>query len=178
MKITIADLRGENKLPRACSKFRDRFLSDVGDESADVEWTLAAQMLMLADPFWRQGWGWAVSCGYIPAWSMCRVNLHRANLYKADLYRADLYEADLEWANLHEANLSEANLGEANLHVANLSGANLQGANLWGTDLYRADLQGANLWGADLCEANLSDANLRGALWDKTTTWPDGFQIT
>jgi uncharacterized protein YjbI with pentapeptide repeats len=38
-----------------------------------------------------------------------------------------------------------------------------------------ADLRGADLVGANLREADLTAADLTGAIADKNTTWPDGF---
>ena len=121
MIVTLADLQGDNNLPRACGRFIEQFASDIGESSTDVAWTLAAQMLMLADPFWRGGWGWAVQNGYVPAWSMSR----------ADLSRADLSGANLSDADLSKANLSGANLNRADLHRADLSGAKWDEGTIW-----------------------------------------------
>lgn len=46
----------------------------------------------------------------------------------------------------------------------------LVGANLYCTSLYKANLRGANLGGA-----KLAWTNLRGALYNKYTVFPDGF---
>ena len=56
-----------------------------------------------------------------------------------------------------------------------LSGANLRGADLRGADLDGADLSAADLSRADLDKANLDEANLRGAIADRRTIFPKGF---
>ena len=68
----------------------------------------------------------------------------------------------------------------ANLATARLSGARLQGADLRWADLHDADLRGARLYGADLRGADLTGAELSGtrfwgAIHDRTTRWPEGF---
>jgi uncharacterized protein YjbI with pentapeptide repeats len=87
-------------------------------------------------------------------------NLRQANLREANLTMAALILADLTGAKLYKANLREANLRQANLRQANLAGANLK----------RADLREADLTGANLVEADLT-----GAIADKNTVWPEGF---
>jgi hypothetical protein len=96
--VTLADLRGQNKLPRACNKFSKYFEQHIGESTAPMEWNQVAQGLMLGDPFWRQGWGWAVANGYIPAWSMRGADLSRANLSGADLSGANLRR--IRWNDL------------------------------------------------------------------------------
>jgi hypothetical protein len=71
-------------------------------------------------------------------------------------------------------------LAYANLSMARLAGARLQGANLRWADLRDADLRGARLYGADLRGADLTGADLTGArfwgaLHDRATRWPEGF---
>lgn len=109
-----------------------------------------------------------------------KVNLHRcilwgANLQGARLWDANLREAHLEGADLRKAELSSANLQGAHLRLADLREAHLQGANLQGADLMAADLQEAELHEADLQGAELYEADLQGALYNKSTIWPDGF---
>jgi uncharacterized protein YjbI with pentapeptide repeats len=53
------------------------------------------------------------------------------------------------------------------------TGADLTGANLEG-----AGLDGANLEGANLDGANLQGAVLLNALYDASTIWPAGFDLT
>ncbi|MBC8365289.1 MAG: pentapeptide repeat-containing protein, partial [Actinobacteria bacterium] len=68
----------------------------------------------------------------------------------------------------------EADLTRARLEGANLSGANLSWANLsWASP--KRNIPGANLRGADLAGANLGETSLTGALADKHTIWPEGF---
>jgi len=59
--------------------------------------------------------------------------------------------------------------------VANLTRAELGGAALADVDLRHADLRKANLCGTDLSTANLHDADFMGAVYDRKTTWPEGF---
>ena len=76
---------------------------------------------------------------------------------RIDLRGADLSRADLAGAQLFNANLPGAELGGANLQDANLEGANLQDANLEG--------------------AKLGGANLQGIKHDRSTRWPEGFNL-
>jgi uncharacterized protein YjbI with pentapeptide repeats len=52
---------------------------------------------------------------------------------------------------------------------------NLLGADLRWANLKRAGLEGANLSGADLVGAKLRWTNLTGAIYDRKTVWPPGF---
>jgi hypothetical protein len=98
--------------------------------------------------------------------SLIEVDLAGARLTLANLSGADLGSANLTHAFLLQANLTRADLGSANLTNALLANANLTGANL----------KSANLTGAFLGGVNLTEANLNDIDYDKTTTWPDGFQ--
>jgi hypothetical protein len=71
------------------------------------------------------------------------------------LAHVDLRDADLEYVDLTRAVLRNSTLA---------------GAHLAGASLVEADLRGTDLSGADL-----TDTDLRGALADKTTIWPEGF---
>jgi membrane protein implicated in regulation of membrane protease activity len=96
-----------------------------------------------------------------------------ANVEGARLYGANLEGAALKGANMRSAGLTGANLKDAGLHSAVLTGADLTGANLEG-----AGLDGANLEGANLDGANLKGAVLLNALYDASTVWPAGFDVT
>jgi len=85
-----------------------------------------------------------------------------------NLARADLCEASFRSARLFEANLKGVHLEGADLSYACLQKATLSGA----------DLHGAELRGADLRLAKLEGANFRGAVYDKQTTFPQGFDPT
>ncbi len=67
------------------------------------------------------------------------------------------------------------NLVGARLDGASLVGARLVGASLVGARLDGASLDGASLVGARLDRASLVGARLVGALYDRWTRWPDGF---
>jgi hypothetical protein len=96
-----------------------------------------------------------------------------ANVEGARLYGANLEGAALKGANMRSAGLTGANLKDAGLHSAVLTGADLTGANLEG-----AGLDGANLEGANLDGANLKGAVLLNTLYDASTIWPAGFDVT
>ncbi len=66
----------------------------------------------------------------------------------------------------------------ADLFGAGLEGADLSGADLNEANLKRAGLEGANLSGADLVGAKLRWTNLTGAICDRNTVWPPGFDPT
>ncbi len=68
-----------------------------------------------------------------------------------------------------------ADLRRADLFGAGLEGADLSGADLNEANLKRAGLEGANLSGADLVGAKLRWTNLTGAIYDRKTVWPPGF---
>jgi hypothetical protein len=80
-----------------------------------------------------------------------------------------------EKAVLRRARLWGAPLGEAHLYQADLSATGLQNATLINADLHHACLTRANLCGADLLGANLQDTLLGGAVYDRHTRWPKGF---
>jgi hypothetical protein len=103
------------------------------------------------------------------------ADLQRADLQGADLRRAKLWFANLQDADLRDADLQRADLRRANLRRTNLSSADLRDAILWDADLSGADLLGAKLQNADLSGADLSGADLQGAVYNASTTFPEGF---
>ena len=105
---------------------------------------------------------------------LTRADLADADLSDADLTGADLTGADLTGAYLRRAVLHKAVLRKADLIRADLIRADLTGAILPRADLTRADLTGADLTGADLTGANLTGADLTSAIFDETTTMPNG----
>ena len=133
----------------ACAEGLACFNATFPDGIDLKDWTAEKQIEVLKSDL-RKYIGWAFARGIIPLWSMQGANLGRANLV-----RANLYSANLESANLENANLENANLYSANLESANLGGANLGRANL--------------------VRANLEDAYLGGAIYDKYTIFPVGF---
>ncbi len=66
----------------------------------------------------------------------------------------------------------------SNLFLARLVQANMVGANLIKANLIKANLTEANLDDANLAEANLEGVKLDGALFNESTTWPDGLDYT
>ena len=140
MKITVKQLQDLIACPSAVERFKQEFGSELELPGGWSQW---CQGILLADPYWREHWGWAKFNGVIPAWSFSVADLSRA-----DLYRADLSGANLSRADLYRADLSGANLSRADLSRADFSGANLSRANLYRADLYRADLSGADFSGA------------------------------
>jgi pentapeptide repeat protein len=98
---------------------------------------------------------------------LSRSDLSRARLRHAYLQRADLSYARLQGTDLRRANLQGAVLKEANLGPA--SGSRGRG----GANLRRANLTGADLSGAILDRAILRRAVLDGAIWSRSTRWPE-----
>jgi hypothetical protein len=85
---------------------------------------------------------------------------HKLDLRNTDLRCAEFWNARLDWIDFW--------------------GAHLEGAKLWGACLRHAKLEnahlaGANLRGANLEHASLEGADLTGAIFDRGTMWPDGF---
>ena len=119
---------------------------------------------------------------------LSRTDLRKANLWGAALRGywlecCNLSAAGLRGADLRDVNLEESILVEANLHGADLRGANLRGARLQGADLSVAKL-GSPSRGALSLDRNVNSAywqesgestNLTGAVFDKDTKWPEGF---
>lgn len=103
--------------------------------------------------------------------TMLRCRINKVDLSGRDLSRADLRGARGSGALLHEAILSHVDLAWADLREADLSGASLAGASLMEANLARADLRGADLRST----RHLELACLRGALADRRTQWPAGF---
>ncbi len=106
------------------------------------------------------------------------LQFERARLMEAELQGAYLQNANLREANLQRANLRETNLQGADMVLANLREADLQGANLQNTNFQGADLRGASLHGVKLEEVkNLEEVKMKGAIYDKETTFPKGFDL-
>jgi len=93
----------------------------------------------------------------------------------------DLRSADLHERNLMGADLSDADLRNVTLILARLRDADLRRARLVGADLRETIFMEATLKKADLSKTNMRGANLTGAdlkdiLYDRSTTWPNGFR--
>ncbi len=114
-----------------CGDWLEWFRENIGQQTADIEWTPAAQGLLLADPKLRRVFGWLVWKEIIPMWSMHQADLTQADLQGATLYGADLTQANLRGANLYGANLQGANLTQANLTQADLSDVFHDGGTIW-----------------------------------------------
>ena len=167
MVITITSLR---EMPGICTQGRKEALEFLAGlpENSPVDFGEWTQGLLLAHPYMRKHWGWAVHIGVVPGYSMAWLDFSGADLAGADLYKADLRGANLYKANLYKADLRGANLRGADLRGtsllgANLGGANLSGANLSGMDLSGVDFRGARFQCADLRGARLSEAFTFGA---------------
>lgn len=125
------------------------------------------------------------------------ATLRRANLRKADLWGARCYGTDFSGADLREANLKDVHFGQTKLVGANLEGQDLsvlwgltdtsfRGANLRNLkgglhvtvtrcDFRKADLRGAHLAGPGT--SYFSTCDFRGAVYDRRTRWPKGFDV-
>jgi pentapeptide repeat protein len=99
------------------------------------------------------------------------------NFQQVRLAKAYLADLDAKYADFFEADLSEVSLRRAQLQNATFRNANLRSSVLAEADLEGADLRGAHLEGARLDEArNLDKARFNAeTTWDKSTTWPTGF---
>jgi hypothetical protein len=84
----------------------------------------------------------------------------KLDLRNTDLRGAELWDAHMEWTDFWGAHLDGAMLWGAVLRHAKLDHAHLAGANLRG-----AILEGASLKGTDIT----------GAVFDRDTVWPTGF---
>ena len=120
MLITKEILESVNACSPALAEFSARYPEGIW--APPTRWT---QRCVLEDSFLRRFWGWAVTAGLCPAWSMASSDWSRADLSGADLSGANLSWANLTWANLTGADLSGANLTRANLTWAYLTEADL-----------------------------------------------------
>jgi uncharacterized protein YjbI with pentapeptide repeats len=101
----------------------------------------------------------------------------------ADLFRADFSHANLKGADFSRAKLSQSDFSDGSLARANFTGAGLYDADLRDADLTGASLANADLSRADLRDADLTDADLQGVklketLYNGSTKFPDGFDMT
>lgn len=129
--------------------------------------------------------------------------LFLANLTEAVLTGANFQEADLTSASFSSAKLEKADFRKSIVLRTGFQGADLSGANFEGVDLNNVSFQncvmkGANLRNAlkigDVQKTDLRNADLRGAsftctvyymtgcrlsgaLYDKNTRWPAGFDV-
>ncbi|MBN2613791.1 MAG: pentapeptide repeat-containing protein [Bacteroidales bacterium] len=103
------------------------------------------------------------------------ASLNGAKLAGADLTGADLKEVNLSRQNLRGVFFNYANLKEADLSLSDLRDCDFSNANLREADLTKADLRGANLKFADLSEAKLAGVKFEGAVADRYTLFPQGF---
>jgi uncharacterized protein YjbI with pentapeptide repeats len=117
----------------------------------------------------------SVAASSSKSWAGYALDLRGVNLEGPKFADAKLSDAILTAANLAGADLTKAQMNRAILSGAILKGADLAGADLFAAELDRADLTDANLIGTRFLQANLGDAILTGAVWDETTTWPEGF---
>jgi uncharacterized protein YjbI with pentapeptide repeats len=116
------------------------------------------------------------------------VNFQNADLTGADFSYADVTEADFRNAKLTSASFYRADASKANFEGCDFTGliftgvkfreANLRNmkgiANVVELDFYKADLRGADLTAlADTTK----QCNFRKAMYDKTTRWPQGFDV-
>ena len=125
------------------------------------------------------------------------ASLHAATFKDAVLDGLDFTKADLSYADfsgasfastytfMSEANCSKANFEGVNFNSANSTLINFKGANLRNTSGYK-DITGNDFSNADLRGANLhaidgafywQKAKFNGALYDKTTRWPENFDV-
>jgi uncharacterized protein YjbI with pentapeptide repeats len=119
--------------------------------------------------------------------SFIRSSLNGAVMSGVDLSSATIDLCDAENANFENANLSGSKLPGSNFRQANFKKANLSkswlGSHYQSTDFSDVDFGNANLENADLRQAiftgaNFSGANLSGVIYDDSTIWPEGFNLS
>jgi uncharacterized protein YjbI with pentapeptide repeats len=119
-----------------------------------------------------------------------RAQLQKAHFFGAKLQGTDFFGAQLQGTGFAGAQLEAARFGSARLQNAIFSRAQMQRTDFTGAQLQKADFTGAQLQWANFSRAHLEAANflnaqlqkavffeaeLKGALCDRWTTWPDGF---
>jgi len=102
--------------------------------------------------------------------NLTNVNFTGANLSGANMKEALVFGTVFENADCSKANMKELEFRNNNLRGCKLCCTNLKEADLTGVDLSKTDLRGANL-----NEATLENVNLEGAVYDKYTLFPPGF---
>lgn len=103
-------------------------------------------------------------------------NLEHSRLDGAALDDRDLTGCTLAYARMNRARIAGGNLEGADLSWASLRSADLTAARLDRARLIETDLRGADLRGAVLHSSiGLASAHLDGAIADRTTSWPPGF---
>ena len=116
---------------------------------------------------------------------LSNLNLHNSNLSNSNLSNSNLSNSNLSNSNLSNSNLSNSNLSNSRWINIKLNNANLKRivfsfSNLTAIDFSGANLKGANMFAVKLSESNLKNVdlesvNLNQAVYDSTTTFPDGF---
>lgn len=110
-------------------------------------------------------------------------DLTGANLTNSDLSKTKFEGTNLIRANLNNVNFSESyfskevKLDKADMSEANLSKASLIGVTLSQVNLSHANLRDSKLLGANFESANLEKTNLEGAICNKNTKFPEGFDL-
>lgn len=97
--------------------------------------------------------------------------------------RHDLAGIDLEGVDLRETSFRRACLDGANFQGSDLRNADLKGVTFKGANLRQADLRGAKLDDTTfhvllthyMYKTELEEANLEGAIYSRSTIWPEFF---
>jgi len=105
-----------------------------------------------------------------------KANLRGALMFHANLVKADLTEAQCMTADFRFADLRNCKLNKSAPIFANFSETNLQSASLAQADIFGAVFKGSNLKGTVMLCHRLEEASLEGAIFDKNTVWPDGYE--
>ncbi len=119
---------------------------------------------------------------HLEAADLVGVNLSGAAFFDTHLECADLTGANLQHAILNGCHMNECWLHSANLEGATLGGTDLRGAilqetHLSNTDLSYSDLREAVLIDVDLRQVSLDGVQLEGAEANKSTIWPNNFNV-
>ncbi|MCM8535429.1 MAG: pentapeptide repeat-containing protein [Lentisphaeraceae bacterium] len=117
-----------------------------------------------------------------------KIDLSRANLKSANLSNGNFDEAKLSGVDFYHANLSQSSFKNSDLSKSFFYRTNLQGSQFSGAifketvfrdlDFSSVNISGADLSGASFYKVDLTGVDLRGVKYDKSTVWPEGFDVS
>ncbi len=160
-----------NDNPKVTPDLRGALLTEANLNSADLHNALLDNIDMKEAVL-----DWANLEGASLRYALLKeATFNGTKLSNADFMGTNLKEVNLSGQNLRNTNFSQTNLKEADLSLTDFRDSDLSYANIREADFTKADLRNANLKGADLSEAKISGVNFKGAIADKYTQFPEGF---
>jgi uncharacterized protein YjbI with pentapeptide repeats len=102
-------------------------------------------------------------------------SLENATAVGVSAQGANFITLKMAGADFSDADLRNARFQFSSLHGVLLRNANLEGASFCETDLTGSHLEDANLRKVSFVSTKLDDVNLEGAVFDRWTAWPAGF---